>query len=452
MLSNSIFQDLLAWIVTYSLHSTLFLAGAWLITRYLSRDALRLKERIWKTALLGGILSATLQAGFEIKPLVGGLVWTHPAPLSVSLPTPTEILPAGVLGQGVDIEFTWERLIVGLWMLGGLLGVALFLFAWRRITDRLAGRIPVRRGPARDSLERLTARAGLRRAPRLTISKHLKSPATVGVFLPQICVPARTLTELSESQQEALLAHELAHILRRDPLWFFAVGIVERLFFFQVLNRIARRELQEIAEFLSDDWAAQNIRDELGLARCLTEVATWVLDLRPVVAVVPMAARNSRLASRITRLLDKSRKPADHRPSTPASALCLTTLALAAVCLPGANAHPQVAELPATSNPWSRGVESSSSTQPSTTVIDPLDRLLQVLDQELGRLFLELDELHASAAHQALPPERAHALADLDQRVQRLRERQQRLRSLLPALVGQAKLTQPRNPEQEETK
>ena len=38
-----------------------------------------------------------------------------------------------------------------------------------------------------------------------------------------------------------MLAHELAHLARRDPLWLAFASVVERVFWIQPLNRIARR-------------------------------------------------------------------------------------------------------------------------------------------------------------------------------------------------------------------
>ena len=47
----------LSWLLTYLLHSTLLLGGAWLTWRWLPREALALKEALWRTALLGGFFS-----------------------------------------------------------------------------------------------------------------------------------------------------------------------------------------------------------------------------------------------------------------------------------------------------------------------------------------------------------------------------------------------------------
>ncbi|MFT7668113.1 MAG: beta-lactamase regulating signal transducer with metallopeptidase domain [Planctomycetota bacterium] len=436
MLSSQAQQQALAWVLTYALHSTLLLSAAWLITRMLSNERIRWRERIWKTALVGGLFSASLQLAFNVAPLAGRLKWTLDESVNVTaLPHNPGVLTGIADMGGAGLEFSWERLLVGAWMLGGLLGLALFLFAWRRITDRLAGRRTLREGQLKESLDRIVKRAGLARSPRLSTSNHLRSPATVGVFFPQICVPKRALLELPPDQQEALLAHELAHILRRDPLWFFVCGIIERVMFFQPLNRMARRELEEIAEFLSDDWAAQNTQSEISLARCLTEVATWVLDLRPVVAVVPMASRNSRLAARIGRLLNDDRRPQDHGHSKRAWALPLSTLGASVLMLPGAAALAEVQSL--NPDPIRHPTPPAAQIIPDKRqpVQADLDEMLQQLDGEVEHLGKELVGLSERFEREQAPGgNRMQALTELSQRVNSLRTRRERLNKLWPAL------------------
>jgi len=443
VITSSAWQQLIVWVLTYAAHSTVLLVLAWCVTRRLSRERLRWHERIWKAAILGGLLSASLQVGFDVSPAAGRLEWdASAAPLASALPdaAPIEVLESGASLSDALGGLSWEGFLVGLWMLGGLVGLALFLFAWRRIADRLAGRAPVRSGPAYEALARLASRAGLRKAPRLVESSSLKSPATIGVFLPQICVPRRARVELPPEQQEALVAHELAHILRADPLWFFVIGLIERVFFFQPLHRVARRELEELAEFLSDDWAAQNTGDEVGLARCLTEVATWVLELRPVVAVVPMAASNSRLAARIGRLLDEDRRPQDHGASRAHGLLCVAGLAAAVLALPGAGAVAASEPLETRPIPKAAPLGSATESTSEATSAEPaapaLDELLGVLDEEVDHLVREVGALGEEIVTEAAPsPERLQAVRELGRRMNQLRERQERLRELLPDLV-----------------
>lgn len=463
MFTTQSLQEVIVWVLTYSVHSTLLLGTAWLVTRRLSAERIRLRECIWKTAILGALVSASLQVGLDVSPVAGRLEWSlagaelHPESVEAH-----GVLTSAAAPDMAALEWSWERVLMGLWALGGFLGLGLLLFTWRRVTDRLAGRTLVREGHALECLQRLSKQAGLRQAPRLTWSRSLKSPATIGVFLPQICVPDRALAELPPDQQEALIAHELAHILRADPLWLFVCGLVERLFFFQPLNRVARRELEELAEFLSDDWAAQNTRNELGLARCLTEVATWVLERRPAVALVPMASRNSRLAARIGRLLDEDRTPQDHRRSPRAWLLPASALTAAVLLLPGAaaiadseaphdshhkHAGPRMrpslhAQFPASSDSQAapaNGAITTTTTTTTTTGDDQLDQqlddLLLMLDSEVEQLASEVGELSESILEESHPTtQRVHSIAEISERMRNLRQRRERLRELLPAL------------------
>jgi len=436
-----IWQNVLSWVLTYLAHSTLLLGLAWLLTRRVGAERLRLQERIWKTALFGGLLTAAVQVGFDVSPLAGRLALGAPADA-----TRVEV-PAGELSGEARLEptvltaratptgseslaerFSWQRLLLGVWITGGALGVVLLLLAWRRIADFLAGRRRLRRGPAVEVLEQLSAAAGLRRPPRLCASHRLRSPATVGVFAPQICIPYRALSELTLEQLEALLAHELAHIVRRDPLWFLACRLVERALFFQPLNRVACRELQEIAEFLADDWAAQRTRRELALARCLTEVATWVLDRPPLVGVVPMASRNSRLAARITRLLDEEREPQDHRRRPGALVVTGATLVVALLSLPGAAAIEPSADDEAAPT-------LTEAPRPVPPAIEPeLTELLRLLDQEVEALAREVDELDVELTTYGTGTRQAASFRQLGERLADLRVRRTRLHQLIPAL------------------
>ncbi len=62
-------DNLGSWLVTYLLHSSLLLGAAWLLQARLPRAG----ESLWRTALLAGVLTATLQVGLGLNPLTGTL-------------------------------------------------------------------------------------------------------------------------------------------------------------------------------------------------------------------------------------------------------------------------------------------------------------------------------------------------------------------------------------------
>src|SRR5204863_4151691 len=129
-------------------------------------------------------------------------------------------------------------------------------------------------------------------------------PAAFGISQWTIVLPARAEHELSEDELRALLAHELAHLVRGDSMWLCVSRLVCSCLAFQPLNHLARREWQRAAEFLCDRWAVRRTGTPLALARCLTEVAGWRVSGRASAALLAATGRKSGLADRIERLLE----------------------------------------------------------------------------------------------------------------------------------------------------
>jgi len=469
-------QAALSWSLTYLLHSTLLLGAAFLFVRALGRGRYAAKEWIWKTALIGGLLTSGLQVGLALDPAFGrwSVFTTEPASGSatasltggVSDAAPAEgavrrgdsdagevalVLPGltrDARGQNaLTLHSLWRDGLLALWTLGALLGAALLCFAWSRIVDRLSGRTELVSGPAVDSLRELARRAGLPRRPRLCTSPRITSPATIGVFLPQILLPERALNELTPAQQEAMLAHELAHIVRRDPQWSFFTRFIERLCFVQPLNRVARKALAEIAEYQSDDFAVRITGRELELARCLTEVAGWRIEEREGIALLPMAGRGSQLSERVQRLLHPKPTKKPRRPS-PLLLPCATlVLVSTAFVMPGA-----AAELDAitthfgevTLTPLDIG-DSLAATEvfverlaevPGEPLAASLTLVLEQVDHELSSLQTELTQLEKRIQENGLDPELSTKLARLQGDAGRMRARQAHLVSLLDRILA----------------
>jgi len=308
-----------AWLLTYAIHSTLLLGAVWGLGR---RSILSpaLQDTLWKVALVGGLLTAGWQtAGLGHAPLGGRLEVT--APVSAPAPGPGEspvFTTAGRSGSGAVFFGTpesapdapspaaghrapWELWMLGVWGAGALLGLLRLGWARFRLARLLGARRPLASGPLRRTLDRLCREAGITRPIRLSTSDRIGGP--VALAGREICLPRRAVTDLDPEQQQNALAHELAHLIRRDPAWRWLSALVEHVFFFQPLNRVARRGLKDSAEFLCDDWAVTQTGQHLTLAKCLVEVAGW-LDPRPeVVHAAGMAEPGSPLVRRVERLL-----------------------------------------------------------------------------------------------------------------------------------------------------
>src|SRR5436190_23916440 len=64
-------QVALAWLLTYLLHSTLLLGVAWLASKPLDRWSVAAEEPMWKLALVGALVTASLQLAAGWEPAAG---------------------------------------------------------------------------------------------------------------------------------------------------------------------------------------------------------------------------------------------------------------------------------------------------------------------------------------------------------------------------------------------
>src|SRR5437016_1184351 len=320
---SALASSLLAWLLTYLIHSTVLLGVAWLVTQRRRLEPAT-SDLLWKVALLASLVTGTIQSRLElatpaaVRLPVATLPQTAPLnqpPAPVSDPAnPSGQSPATVrdaTGGSVSRAPSLPLVVVLLW--GAIaLGSSLYYVARRLIlVGRLADRRLVSDGPLAATLAELQRTTGYRRRVHLTMARTISSPVALG--LSEICVPELALSELGAEQQRSMLAHELAHLARHDSLWLAGASLIERCFFFQPLNRLARRELETTAEYLSDEWATRKTGSAVALAKCLATVAEWIQASPLGVPVAGLAERRSFLVSRIARLLE------GRLPSSPAS-------------------------------------------------------------------------------------------------------------------------------------
>lgn len=378
---------------------------------------------------------------------------------------PTSEAPQGRASQdthapGADLDaplaatvsrLPWREGLLGVWLLAAAAAVFVFAASFRRLRLHLAGREELRDGPLRRTLDVLCERAGLRAHVRLTASDRLMAPITLGILRREICVPVRVLTDLDPAQQEAMLGHELGHAIRRDPAWLGLCWILETLLFFQPLNRLGRRRMQQAAEYLCDDWAVRLTGRSLSLASCLTEVAQWVVSQRRALPVPAMAATGSALGLRVGRLLEGTPPTAERRQPwwAPTAAGLLVALAFAVpgfsgtrvpAPLLGAAAAPGPAPVVPAPTPLSAGggPDATVAVAPVNAATGLQAALLadfDGLETELSRAESELRALKRELADVGGLDDVAEALVDIEQRVAALRSRRDRLRSLLPRVL-----------------
>ncbi|KFN50696.1 M56 family metallopeptidase [Arenimonas composti] len=189
----------------------------------------------------------------------------------------------------------------------------------------------------RADADTLAAEFGIRR-PRLHLLEGLASP----MLLPTLRGPTLLLLpawtgDLAPRQRRALLAHEFAHLARRDPAWRLATRIALLPLAWHPLARHALARLEALAEHACDACAARLQGDGRPLAECLAVCLEHAAGHRSTCSprlAVAMADDAGAVVRRVANLLEKT--PMNTRTPSPALRRGALVAAVAvALALPG---------------------------------------------------------------------------------------------------------------------
>lgn len=303
-----------AWLLSYLIHSTLAIGLAAVLTR-LSSVTPAGRARVWRFALLAPVLTSAAHAG--------GFIHS---------------------GLTLDLARSGPQALID-WRAGLISLAPIALVPFVIFTGWLAGRLVMRRlfgvrrrasADLQSEVASLAVVVGCK-VPRVTVSASAAVPAAIGFS--EICVPASLLELATGDERRALLAHEMAHLVRRDPFWLACAGNLVRLTPYQPLNALALGELRAACEQAADDVAVTTTGDPSALARGLAKLATTLVLLSG-----SAAATGSPVVERVSRLLHGNSEgtsgPA--RPVHRVTAGVLAMLALAAMVwwAPGVAASP----------------------------------------------------------------------------------------------------------------
>lgn len=196
---------------------------------------------------------------------------------------------------------TWLLAIYGCGCLVVVAWLCLGMLAARRMTQRATAAPPA-------LLDSLTAIAGKTKLPELRVTNEIDTAVALGVFRPTILLP-RSISDATQEDQTAILAHELAHIENGDLRLLAASRWLLVLLWPQPLFWLLRRQMRLDQETLADAAAAE-ATDRLGYATQLVRLAreqqSRAKMLTPRLAgAVGLWETRSQLTRRIATLLDE---------------------------------------------------------------------------------------------------------------------------------------------------
>jgi len=220
-----------AALINHLWQSTLFVLGAGLLTLALKRNGARFRYGLWFAA------SVKFLIPFAVLGAAGSWMVTRMDPLAQApaglrvvrqvvapfVSAPAARSAAQMIAASPSVvahtPYQFAAILLVFWALGAAAVLTVWALRWRRVRAALLASSPLA----------LSTRVPARSSPSLL------EPGVVGVFRQVLMFPMGIEDHLSIAEMEAVLAHELCHLRRRDNLTAAIHMLVEALFWFHPL-------------------------------------------------------------------------------------------------------------------------------------------------------------------------------------------------------------------------
>ena len=305
------------------------MALALLLCRVLHRQPASLRHMILAAALVAAAVAPALEA---VLP-----EWELPllAPTSVTNSSPaleSDLAPAAAaetVATAPAPRLTWTAAVAVVWAVGAFVVLAGLIAGVVRLTSMTRRCQPIHSRVWRERTVALSVHNGLVRPVAVLECPDRALLLTWGVFQPRIIVPADAASWTGD-RIDVVLAHELAHIARRDWALQILGEIVRAVYWFNPLVWITCRRLRDESEQACDDAVLRRGLNPVDYASHLLAVARHLLADGRTWASAPAVADPSTLERRIAAMLKDSR---NRQPLT-RTARALTLAGMFAIAVP----------------------------------------------------------------------------------------------------------------------
>ncbi len=226
---------------------SLALAVVWALSKAFPRIPARNRCWLWRLGLAKSLLQlfAAPQIDVAVLPrtrtVLALVVSDH---LAKSIPTRAQL------------SRDFGRPLMILWLVGITASLVCIVIALAKAHYMARHSTSVRSEEPNTFLSRLCNQMGISLQPRLVTAGWASTPMTLGMGgRYAVVVPEVLLAPESREDLQSVLAHELAHIKRRDLSWNWLHTVVKALFFFNPLIWVAGRELRIAQEMACDEMA-----------------------------------------------------------------------------------------------------------------------------------------------------------------------------------------------------
>jgi GWxTD domain-containing protein len=226
--------------------STVFMVAVGALTLLFRRNSAAVRYRLWMIASVKFLVPFSLLVGIGSQ-----MAWrTIPPAINSGVPmvlrqigqpfvvsTVPTLPPAEVMAERMSL---YGYFLVGLWIIGAASVVWMWWIQWKRIARIVRSAEPFEAKKLSPGIRFLCSPAGM-------------EPGAFGIIRPVLLLPKDITLNLSGSQFEAVVAHEMSHVRRHDNLAAAIHTIVEAVFWFHPLVWLLGARLVDERERACDE-------------------------------------------------------------------------------------------------------------------------------------------------------------------------------------------------------
>ena len=318
--------------------STALAGVVFVLTRLLRRAPARVVFWLWLLVPLRLLIMPVVKLDLPVLPPESSqpAVSVQPPPA----PIPVRALPRGpvanrpVVVPGTDapsIAVSPWAWCVAAWLVGVVVCAVRFATSYWRMRPLVRESAPGEDSALAHAVGRASELLGVRRTPSVRVAQQDVSPFVMGVFHPVVVLPAGLAARVSGEQLLSVVAHEIAHLRRRDTLTGWLVAACQALYYFHPIFYLAKRRIMFERERACDECVlARGSAKAKPYAEALVSAAEACGRARHVASAVVAAESFLDLKARLSAIAANP-VPRDRLPR-----LAVPALALLSVCaLPG---------------------------------------------------------------------------------------------------------------------
>jgi beta-lactamase regulating signal transducer with metallopeptidase domain len=240
-------------------------------------------------------------------------VWLVTLFAIAALPFMGAVVPAGTTGSAgfsqsaIVVPGSWATYLFAVWAViasWGLLQVGVGLWHVRRVRRNCVAIDTANLDPV---LQMTLNDFRSVRPVKICVSDSLQVPTAIGFIEPVVALPAWTFQELSPTELNAILLHELAHLRRWDDWTNLAQKLLRAIFFFHPAVWWIEGKLSLEREMACDDAVLAQTANPRAYAQCLVAVAEKTFMRRGLAMAQAAVSRVRQTSQRVAQILDAKR-------------------------------------------------------------------------------------------------------------------------------------------------